>query len=64
MLTNKQALNKIKRFYDKSWFSEYDDVMGFGVDTEDSTYYNWNLELEGKKYQIKCNKETGAIEVL
>lgn len=64
MLTSKQALNKIKRFYNKSWFSEHDDIIEFGVDTEDKTYYNWNFQLDSKKYQIRCNKENGAIEVL
>jgi hypothetical protein len=64
MLTNKQAVSRIKKVYNKSKYKEFDEVIGWYVDKETPTTYSWRFELDGKKTEIKCNKETGAVEVL
>lgn len=64
MLTSKQSLSKIKKYYKNSKFYEYDDIIGWYVDEDTETSYSWKFELQGKKHEIKCNKENGKIEVL
>lgn len=64
MLTNKQAISKIKKVYNKSKYKEFDEIIGWYVDKETPTTYSWLFELDGEKVEIKCNKENGAVEVL
>jgi hypothetical protein len=64
MLTSKQSLSKIKKYYRNSKFYEYDDIIDWYVDKDTKTSYSWEFELHGEKHEIKCNKENGKIEVL
>lgn len=64
MLTNRQAVSRIKKVYNKSKYKEFDEIIGWYTDKETEKYYSWRFELDGAKVEIKCDKETGAVEVL
>lgn len=64
MLTNRQAVSRIKKVYNQSKYSEFDDIIGWYTDKDTEKYYSWRFEWEGEKIEIRCNKETGAVEVL
>ena len=63
MLTNRQAVSKIKKIYNKK-YKQYDDIIEWGVDTDNERVYTWNLVLEGKRIKIQCDKATGKVAVL
>lgn len=62
MLTDKQAVSKIRKAFNKSTYKEFEEEVNFYVDLITATSYAWDFEFHGERTQIKCDKRTGKIE--
>lgn len=63
MITTRQAVSKIKKVYNKE-YKQFEDILEWGVDTDNNHLYAWNLVLNGKRIKIQCDKVTGKVVVL
>ena len=63
MITTRQAVSKIKKVYNKE-YKQFEDILEWGVDTDNDRVYAWNLVLKGKRIKIQCDKVTGKVVVL
>lgn len=64
MLTQKQAISKIKKVYNER-FKHVEDTLEFYIDIEREDIYAWHF-INGFKttYFIICNRKTGEVKVV
>lgn len=63
MLTNKQAISKIKKVYNER-FEKFEELYEWYGDIEREDVYGWHfLNNFGSTVFILCNKKTGAVKV-
>lgn len=64
MLTQKQAINKIKKVFNER-FKQVEDTLEFYIDIEREDIYAWHfINRQKTTYFIICNRKNGDVKVV